>query len=402
VAVLGAGIQGCCIALELARRGHRIDLYDRCAAPVTQASYWNEGKIHLGLVYANDPTQQTYRRMLEGSVRFETLLGRWLQGPPACHATPFYYAIHKDSLLGVTEVERHFATVADAYAHLRDALQCDYFATGDEPIYIRLLPEQSAGIFAPEAIRAAYATTERAVNPVAIAMQLRGAVAATPRIEFHGSVEITGATADSAGLVIVGNRAGLPFRETYRDVVNALWSGRLAIDSSFGVRYDRPWLYRYKLGVRFHSRSGLTAVPSTTFMLGSFGDTVCYEDGSIYVSWYPDCLIGTSGAIEPPDWSARLTDAERARILRRALTAMAKLVPALQPYADDPPPAEGVGGGVIFAWGAVGIDDRGSELHRRYDIGVQSRGRYHSVDTGKYTMAPYFAIETCDRIEGAK
>ena len=58
-----------------------MDLYDRCAAPATQAAYWNEGKIHLGLVYANDPTGQTHGRMLEGAMRFEALLTRWLQGP---------------------------------------------------------------------------------------------------------------------------------------------------------------------------------------------------------------------------------------------------------------------------------------------------------------------------------
>jgi hypothetical protein len=57
-----------------------------------------------------------------------------------------------------------------------------------------------------------------------------------------------------------------------------------------------------------------------------------------------------------------------------------------------------VRGGVIVAWGHTDIDDPASELHRRYEIGVTSNGRYHSVDPGKLTMTPYFAGVCADRI----
>jgi hypothetical protein len=57
-----------------------------------------------------------------------------------------------------------------------------------------------------------------------------------------------------------------------------------------------------------------------------------------------------------------------------------------------------VQGGVIVAWGQTDIDDPGSELHRRYEIGVTSNGHYHSVDPGKLTMTPYFAGICADRI----
>ena len=46
----------------------------------------------------------------------------------------------------------------------------------------------------------------------------------------------------------------------------------------------------------------------------------------------------------------------------------------------------------------IDIDDPASELHRRYEIGVTSSGRYHSVDPGKLTMTPYFAGVCADRI----
>ena len=56
--------------------------------------------------------------------------------------------------------------------------------------------------------------------------------------------------------------------------------------------------------------------------------------------------------------------------------------------------------GAVFAWGSSDIDDPGSYLHRRYEIGVHSHGRYHSIDTSKYTTAPLFALEAADRVCG--
>jgi glycine/D-amino acid oxidase-like deaminating enzyme len=70
IAIIGAGIQGCCVALELASRGRRVQLFDRADLPMTEASRWNEGKIHLGYVYAKDDTLATARAMLAGSFVF--------------------------------------------------------------------------------------------------------------------------------------------------------------------------------------------------------------------------------------------------------------------------------------------------------------------------------------------
>jgi hypothetical protein len=56
--------------------------------------------------------------------------------------------------------------------------------------------------------------------------------------------------------------------------------------------------------------------------------------------------------------------------------------------------------GVIFAWGAADIDEHGSRLHTRYEIGIHSEGNYHSVNTGKYTMVPLLGYQTAERILG--
>ena len=61
-----------------------------------------------------------------------------------------------------------------------------------------------------------------------------------------------------------------------------------------------------------------------------------------------------------------------------------------------------VRGGDIFAWGKSDIDDVSSELHGRSDVGPLSDNGYHSINTGKYTLAPMFAVEVADRICGGQ
>ena len=53
--------------------------------------------IHLGYVYANDPTMQTARLMARGALNFTSLMRRWIgdaiDAIPV--SEPFYYVVHR-------------------------------------------------------------------------------------------------------------------------------------------------------------------------------------------------------------------------------------------------------------------------------------------------------------------
>src|ERR1700680_1312609 len=85
------------------------DLYDKSDRCMSQTSVNNEGKIHLGYVYANDPTLATARLMLKGAFSFAPLMRRWIGTDldKVTRSAPFYIAVHKQSLLSVEQVERH-------------------------------------------------------------------------------------------------------------------------------------------------------------------------------------------------------------------------------------------------------------------------------------------------------
>ena len=63
VLILGAGLQGAGVALELASRGVAVTVVEQDEVACNRASLRNEGKIHLGFIYANDASRATGGRI---------------------------------------------------------------------------------------------------------------------------------------------------------------------------------------------------------------------------------------------------------------------------------------------------------------------------------------------------
>jgi hypothetical protein len=101
----------------------------------------------------------------------------------------------------------------------------------------------------------------------------------------------------------------------------------------------------------------------------------------------------------PPNWPTYPPEPLHSQLLEGTLNSMAKFVPSLRAINPGELKEVTVKGGVIVAWGKTDIYDPASELHRRFEIGVTSTGRFHSVDPGKLTMAPYFADFCASRIQ---
>ena len=78
VGVLGRGLQGCTIALALADRGVKVTLFDKNNTLLSRAAAANEGKIHLGYMYAGDPTLSTAKMMMQGALSFAPFLERYV------------------------------------------------------------------------------------------------------------------------------------------------------------------------------------------------------------------------------------------------------------------------------------------------------------------------------------
>jgi glycine/D-amino acid oxidase-like deaminating enzyme len=403
VAVLGGGLQGCCTALALAGRRLRVTVFDKNEALLTRAAIANEGKIHLGYMYAGDPTLSTAKMMLAGALAFAPFLERYL-GKPANSfsvSVPATYIVHRDSQRSAEIVCAYFETVHALIQEAAEGRERAYFG---KDLRVPLRPwaaAEKAEEFDSEIAVAAVSTPEIAINPVALAQIIRDCIAAHPLVEVRCGHNVLGAEIERNRINVLSQSRGGRSRESYDHVVNALWDGRLRLNELLGFRADRPWLHRLKYGVSFRLPPGVRSPPSATFVLGPFGEVVTYGNGIVYLTWYPECLKAISSDLTPPDWDTYAPEPLRSRIITGTLQALSAIVPTLGVLDAKTLPEAAVKGGAIVAWGKTDIYDPASELHRRFEIGVTTEGRYHSIDPGKLTMAPYFAEICAERIASA-
>lgn len=399
--VLGAGIQGISTALGLSHEGWSVTLIDQESSPMRGTSLRGEGKIHLGYVYAKDSSLRTARRMVDSAVSFGEVLSEWLPELPSWNAlrSPgFLYAVPHDSMVGPDALQAHYAQVDDLLAaRLSDSRSSAY--VGDHlPARVQRLADPQAAGFGPDIV-AAFRTPEVALDPTRLRRALLDALLQR-NVSLRMGWRVNAVERRSHGMRVLATRADGARHALDADVVvNCLWAGRLAVDASLGIAPQRPWSYRLKYALHGHLPHG-ARLPTTTLVLGPYGDLVHWPDGRCYLSWYPACMSAWSGELEAPEaWRACVAGvpaaAERQRLIAASLPAMDALLPGAAALR-----VEDVAAGVIVAWGDTDIDSPSSALHRRDEIGVHEHGAYISVDTGKLTCAPHFSRQVVAALAG--
>ena len=392
MAVLGAGIMGSCLALNLARSGVDVTLVDQRPAPMGGASRWNEGKIHLGYLYGADSTLGTTRHILTGGLRFGVEIDRLLGVDLGGHCTDDddLYLIHRDSVVDLPALRVQFEAVSDLVGRHPDA--GGYLVDVTKAAAVELSPAELDGLAGPDVV-GAFRVPERSVNTNWLADQLAAAVAAESRISVRMGVRVVRVAHEPANRVHVVGEPG--FAEQFDVVVNALWEGRLAIDVTAGLEPDHVWSHRYRRCAFVRTRE-VVDVPSALVAVGPFGDVKNYNGRDFYLSWYPLGLVAEGSEVAPPE-PAPLGAGEAGdftRLLRQALAGPMPWVGEVFEAAESTV----VEGGYVFARGRGSIGDPRSALHRRDAFGVTRLGNYVSVDTGKYSTAPWMARLTAAQV----
>lgn len=403
VAILGAGLTGVGTALELARRGIAVTLIEQDAHPMNRASLRNEGKIHLGFIYANAATLTTARLQLTGALHFRRLLARWTGGRAdgLRRSTPFWYLVANDSVLTADALAEHYAAVEALYhASLRDDPALDYLGERPPRLWARCSPAALRTHFRGEHVLAAFRTAEVAIDTHELALLLRAAVDESPLVQLLPGRRVHGVAHRNGGLRIEGSGPDGTWRLDADHVVNALWENRRAIDTTAGLEVEPGWLHRLKYRVIAAVPRRLSEAPSATMVLGPYGDVVIRPDGTAYLSWYPAGLRGWTHDIAPPeDWNAPC----RGEVKERESTAIARQIiegiDSWYPGIGDSRPLL-VDAGAIVAYGTTDVGDRSSALHDRSRVGVTSVGNYHTVEPGKLTTAPLVAEQAAARVIG--
>jgi glycine/D-amino acid oxidase-like deaminating enzyme len=399
VAVLGAGIMGSSTALHLARLGVTVTLFDRELAPFRGASRWNEGKIHLGFLYSADPGLGTARALLPGGLDFKDQVEK-LTGTSIAAATTLeddLYLLHRHSVTKPETTSGYFEAVAELVRRHPDAGR--YLADASRSRVEALTPAELEALADPSVVVAGYRVPERSVDTNFVADAFVDALGAENSVELSMRRTVTGvspAREQRPGRWVVhaeGERHG-----SFDAVVNALWEGRPRIDRSTGHRVDVAEQHRYRVSLFVRTTKTLDS-PSAVLAVGPFGDVKNYSGRDFYLSWYPAGLLTRAEAVDPPP-APELLEADRQRIT----TTIFDELGAILPWTGDIGRAASrirVEGGWIYTQGRGALDDPGAGVHRRDRLGVSRLGRYFSVDTGKYSVAPTLAHRLARTIVGS-
>lgn len=379
---------GCSTALFLARKGVQVSVFDMAEQPFRGASRWNEGKIHLGCLYSADPSLSTADRVIPGGLKFrpliEELVGTSLA--PAITTEDDLYLCHRQSVTSAAEMKTYMERVVDRVRKHPDAAR--YLADVSDCRVQPLSASELAGLTASADIVAGLRTPERSVNTNWVADRFIPALEAEALIQQFMDTRIT-AVRPAKGAIDdtweVETSAGVFGPFDY--VINALWQGRLAIDQTAGLQPRGVWSHRYRQSLFLRTQAPVHT-PCVVVATGPFGDIKNYNGRDFYLSWYADGLRVDSSEVSPPE--PALAAHQLASLRDSILDHLQSLLPWVAKIREQTEHAT-LEGGWVFAVGQGVLSDRDSTLHSRSEYGIQKRGRYLSVDTGKYSTAPAMA-----------
>jgi glycine/D-amino acid oxidase-like deaminating enzyme len=404
VAVIGAGIQGIGVALELAARNISVDLYEKTQRVHGQASLANEGKIHVGYIYSNDPSLRTARQMVEGAWNFSPILRDWLERDldDTVRSGPTDYLVHRESLLSPGELGDRYAQIAALNQDMAGQPGCSYFGLDGARAPQAIPTAEREQHYGPDVV-GAFRTPEIAVDTRVIGEALERRVLDDPRIDLQLGSEVLAVSpaADTVGLEV--RRDGTTEARRYDHAINASWEDLQRLDATAGLPVPGGSSFRLRAFVRLDDHPGMQDLRSCSIVLGPFGDVVRYASGAMFLSWYPVGRRSMTTSIRPPgEWSRGVAADEASDVGTGTVAGLRDLVPVLRSIDDRVLADATVHSGIVYARGTVDIHDRRSGFHERHAIGSRSVGRYHSVDTGKYTTAPLFARRLAERIADAR
>ena len=379
IAVVGGGVLGTSVATGLASVGHEVDLFERRPSLFMGATMAGEGKIHLGHVYGLGG-HATSEVMLGAALEFDRCLERLVGGAldwDRLRGGSFRYVVAPDSLLGVDELLAHGERLEAIRSRLLD----------EDPSLTYLGAPLDSCRFRPvrgESRR--FDVDERTIDVGALLAVLERSVEArSVRIRVDTRVEHVDRTMRGWCLRTIDG-TGTSDESVHDVVVDCAWDDASRLDRLAGGPATEPNL---RLRTFVHGRIDLPAC-AFTIVQGPYGDVVVRPDGRLYAAWYPTGLLAFANrSTSPAEWDSALEDpAVRDAQIESTLAGLRAFVPELGDVRDATVHAR-----VVVARGTTDIDDPGSGLHHRDEIGCSFRDGWISVGSTKLTTAPIAALD---------
>lgn len=394
VAIIGGGITGCCSAASLQDKAGEITIFDSEPRLMDEASYYNEGRIHLGYTYGMDKTLDTARLMIKTALVFERLLVRWFgkEISKVPRSSVFNYTVHKGGLMDANEYEAHAKKVGEII--LKTLKKGDtYFGVNLKETPYRLSSKYLSDNYDRDNILSVFKTNEISIDPEAIAEIIRKNITKFPRVKIRLNSEVKSIKKNGAKYKLaIQTPDSKAFEETFDCVINASGRSLLHLNSFIGIKPPKNPLFRLKYLIR--TRSKVMDVPSTSVVLGMYGEVVTFDD-FMTLAWYPAGRLEWYQGISPKRAEPVLEKEPAASELKAEIVeGLSGIVPKLKNRSFEDSILKG---NWIYAPGTSDVNNPKSKLHKRTNVGIKQVGKFFSIDPGKYTTAPYFADELAKR-----
>jgi glycine/D-amino acid oxidase-like deaminating enzyme len=378
-------MMGCSLALLLARKKIRVTLFEGANEPMSKTARWNEGKIHLGYLYAADRSLDTARELIPGGVAFRPIVEDLIDGSIESHMTrdDDIYLTHTRSVIDAGSMLQYFNSVSDLVAVESGA--------GIQPI--QLSGAELSKITANPDVVAGFRIPERSVNTNWLADRLAERVKSERLIDLRCNYLVTSLSKDTGRWDVITHRGNC---DGFDVVINALWEGRSVIDSAVGRSFEQSLSYRYRVALFMQVPE--TNIENVVIATGPFGDIKNYDGRHLYLSWYPAGLLLDCHQQNAPA-TPTINDDQKQQILNAMIAGLGEYFPVV---LDFPKRAQQlfIAGGWVVARGKGLLSDPASTLHRRDEIGIRRDDTYYSIETGKYSVAPWLASRLADELAG--
>ncbi|MBP6794992.1 MAG: FAD-dependent oxidoreductase, partial [Saprospiraceae bacterium] len=389
VGILGGGMQGCCMALLFKKSGFRVTIIDQAASLISRASSNQEGKIHMGFIYAKDPSCKTGFKLLNDGLHFDTCLEELLEKTipwDGLKSKKFIYLVPRDSLCSVDHLQLYFKKLQDKYESI--------LASYPHLSYLGSRPENiSYSIPVPEYVNESHFIHCFQTEEVAVSQsKLRDLVLKKlleKEINVKLNTKVIGIKKQAAYQYEVTTPEG---SQSFDFLVNCLWENQQIMDQQLGCNDRREINLRLKFGITSSYLNELSFIPSISMVSGQYGDFVNFQtstDPKMYFSWYPISRYGmVVDQSIPEEWNDicnhnfpdhlfQFQIDNQLAIYQKLFSKNFKFIdPQLVP-------------GIIVARGNEDIGNHESELHQRSENPVFCSDGYFSISTGKFTSIPY-------------
>lgn len=247
ISILDSGIMGSSLALFLARKDADVTLFDKAEKPFSAASRWNEGKIHLGYLYAADTSLDSAEHVMPGGLMFrplvEELLGTSIE--PAVTRQNDIYLCHRNSVVKPDAMENYMRQVTEKLN--ANPNKSHYLTKSLNAEVRRLSKNELEEVSGSPDIIAGFRVPEYSVETTWIADRFVEVIHAEKRIELQMKTKIESVIAsngDHEESWDIHTSKGIFPSCDY--VINALWEGRMAIDQKVGLKTSSIWSNRFR------------------------------------------------------------------------------------------------------------------------------------------------------------